>query len=73
MEMIDEAYPDKTIPVAWLILRPQKDGSIYREVVLSPLTDDHCMDDGDEAWPLTVMPNAALSGWPGKDKTETEK
>lgn len=38
--------------VAWLIERA--DGS--KEVVLSPLTDDHCMMEGDEATPLYAAP-----------------
>lgn len=40
---------------AWLIER--SDGS--KEVVLSPLTDDTFMDEGDEAWPLyKALPSA---------------
>ena len=55
MEMIDELkLRDKA--VAWLILRPRKDGEIDQEVILSPLTDDHYMVEGDEAWPLYLKP-----------------
>jgi hypothetical protein len=42
-------------PVAWLIERPKGTGkqqTIEYELVLSPLTDDTFMDEGDEAWPL---------------------
>ena len=39
-------------PVAWLILRSKRDGTVESRVVMSPLTDDHYMDEGDEAWPL---------------------
>lgn len=42
-------------PVARLIERPRGTGKQQRieyEVVLSPLTDDTFMDEGDEAWPL---------------------
>lgn len=42
-------------PVAWLVERPKGTGKqaiIERELVLSPLTDDTFMDEGDVAWPL---------------------
>ena len=60
MELIEEL---KLIgkPVAWLILRPRKNGTVEQEVVLSPLTDEHIVDDGDEAWPLYLTPNAEVS------------
>jgi len=63
VELIDEL---KLLgkPAAWLILRPKKDGSIEQEVVLTPLTDEHNIGEGDEAWPLYLKlpPNAVLSG-----------
>jgi len=60
MELIEEL---KLIgkPVAWLILRPRKNGTVEQEVVLSPLTDEHIVDDGDEAWPLYLSPNAMMN------------
>lgn len=42
-------------PRAWLIERPTgtgKQATMEYEVVLSPLTDDTFMDEGDRAWPL---------------------
>lgn len=58
-KLIDAAVPNKSIPVAWLILRPMADGKIKNEIIPSPLTDDTVMGYGDEAWPLYVMvPNA---------------
>ena len=42
-------------PVAWLIVH-YGPGKAEKEVVLSPLTDDHYMGEGDEAWPLFFMP-----------------
>jgi hypothetical protein len=45
----DAPSPGQDRPAdAWLIVR--SDGS--KDVVLSPLTDDTYMDEGDEAWPL---------------------
>jgi hypothetical protein len=38
-------------PVAWLIERVEGD-KLRHEVVLSPLTDDTYMDEGDAAYPL---------------------
>jgi hypothetical protein len=53
------ALEDK--PVAWLIVHHSGTGKHQchvREVVLSPLTDDHYMDEGDEAWPLYLKRGA---------------
>lgn len=47
-------------PVAWLIERPEGTGkqqTVKREVVLSPLTDDTFIDEGDAAYPLYLRPN----------------
>lgn len=53
-------YSEK--PVAWLIVRHSGAGGAsakHLEVVLSPLTDDTYMDEGDEAWPLYSKLNAS--------------
>lgn len=60
-------YSEK--PVAWLIVRHSGAGGAsakHLEVVLSPLTDDTYMDEGDEAWPLYSKLNA--SGERGQSK-----
>jgi hypothetical protein len=53
-ELINLAVPDKSIPVAWLVLRPRGDGFVEQYIVTSPLTDDTVIGYGDEAWPLYV-------------------
>ena len=53
-ENLPDGYGRNEI-VAWLILHHGPNGT-SKEVVLSPLTDDHYMDEGDEAWPLYLTP-----------------
>lgn len=60
-------YSEK--PVAWLIVRHSGTGGAsaqHLEVVLSPLTDDTYMDEGDEAWPLysRLTPSPQSGGKP---------
>lgn len=50
---------------AWLIIHYLKGGKTEREVVLSPLTDDTYMDEGDEAIPLYAAPVS-----PGKESRD---
>lgn len=49
-------YPNEE-PLAWLIIRFSSGDKFSMELVYSPLTDDHYMDDGDVAWPLYTIDN----------------